>query len=76
MFSADDAVSTISSFGFSQKVGESGVLGFSVMSMDFGDIEITTVELPEGGLGTYSPKFMNIGISYAKIFSNSIISIL
>ena len=36
MFSATDAVSAISSFGFSQKVGESGVLGFAVMSMDFG----------------------------------------
>ena len=72
MFSADDAVSTISSFGFSQKVGESGVLGFAVMSMDFGDIEITTVELPDGGIGTYSPKFMNMSVSYAKIFSNSI----
>ncbi|MEC9209349.1 MAG: PorV/PorQ family protein [Bacteroidota bacterium] len=72
MFSADDAVSSISSFGFSQKVGESGVLGFAVMSMDFGDIEITTVELPEGGIGTYSPKFMNMAVSYAKIFSNSI----
>jgi len=68
----DDAVSTISSFGFSQKVGESGVLGFSVMSMDFGEIEITTVDLPDGGIGTYSPKFMNMSISYAKIFSNSI----
>ena len=72
MFSAADAVSTISSFGFSQKVGESGVLGFAVMSMDFGDIEITTVELPDGGIGTYSPKFMNMSVSYAKIFSNSI----
>jgi hypothetical protein len=72
MFSAEDAVSTISSFGFSQKMGESGVLGFSVMSMDFGDIEITTVELPDGGIGTYSPKFMNMSVSYAKIFSNSI----
>ena len=72
MFSANDAVSSISSFGFSQKVGESGVLGFAVMSMDFGEIEITTVELPEGGIGTYSPKFMNIGVSYANIFSNSI----
>ena len=68
----DDAVSNISSFGFSQKVGESGVLGFSVMSMDFGEIEITTVDLPDGGIGTYSPKFMNLAISYAKIFSNSI----
>ena len=69
----NDAVSTISSFGFSQKVGESGVLGFAVMSMDFGEIEITTVGNPLGGeLGTYSPKFMNIAVSYAKIFSNSI----
>jgi len=68
----NDAVSNISSFGFSQKVGEAGVLGFSVMSMDFGDIEITTVELPDGGIGTYSPKFMNMAVSYARIFSNSI----
>ena len=72
MFSSDDAVSTINSFGFSQKVGESGVLGFSVMSMDFGNIEITTVELPDGGIGTYSPKFMNMSFAYSRIFSNSI----
>ena len=72
MFSANEAVSTISSFGFSQKAGESGVLGFSVMSMDFGDIEITTEDKPDGGIGIYSPKFMNIALSYAKIFSNSI----
>ena len=68
----DESVSNISTFGFSQKIGESGVLGLSVMSMDFGDIEITTVELPDGGIGTYSPKLMNMSLSYAKIFSNSI----
>ncbi|MAJ89785.1 MAG: DUF3308 domain-containing protein [Flavobacteriales bacterium] len=72
MFSAEDAVSSISSFGFSQKVGESGVLGFAIMSMNFGDIEITTVELPSGGIGTYSPSLMNLGVSYSRIFSNSI----
>lgn len=72
MFNSDDAVSNISSFGLSQKIGESGVLGFAVMSMDFGDIEITTVDLPDGGIGTYSPKFMNMALSYAQIFSNSI----
>ena len=72
MFSANDAVSNISSFGFSQKIGESGSLGLSVMSMDFGEIEITTVDLPDGGIGTYSPKFMNLALSYARIFSNSI----
>jgi len=72
MFDANSSVSSISSFGFAQKVGESGVLGFAVMSMDFGEVEITTVELPDGGIGTYSPKFMNMAVSYAKIFSNSI----
>jgi len=69
----DDAVSNISSFGFAQKIGESGVLGFSIMSMDFGEIDITTTQNPLGGeLGSFSPKFMNIALSYAKIFSNSI----
>jgi len=68
----NDAVSNISSFGFAQKVGESGVIGLSIMNMRFGDIEITTVENPEGGIGVYSPSFMNIALSYSKIFSNNI----
>ena len=72
MSSFNDAVSKISAFGFSQKVGESGVIGLSIMNMSFGDIEITTVNNSEGGLGVYSPSFMNIALSYAKIFSNSI----
>ena len=72
MFNANQSVSSISSFGFSQKVGASGVLGLAVMSMDFGQIEITTVDKPDGGIGTFSPKFMNLGLSYAQTFSNSI----
>ena len=47
-------------------------MGLGVMSMNFGDIEITTVNMPDGGIGTYSPRFMNIGASYAHLFSNSI----
>jgi hypothetical protein len=62
----------INSLGIAQKVGETGVLGLSVMSMSFGDIQITTNDLPEGGVGTFSPQFINIGLSYAKAFSNSI----
>jgi hypothetical protein len=62
----------LNSFGFSQKVGKTGVIGLGVSSMTFGDIMITTPDLPEGGLGTFSPKLMNIGLSYAKTFSNSI----
>lgn len=63
---------SINSFGLTQKVGESGVVGLGVMTMNFGDIMITTVDLPEGGIGTYKPSYMNIGLSYAKAFSNSI----
>ena len=40
--------------------------------MSFGDIMVTTVNLPEGGLGNFNPQFLNLGIAYAKSFSNSI----
>lgn len=62
----------IVSFGLAQRLGESGVLGLAIMSMNFGDIPITTTESPDGGLGHFSPSLMNIGLSYAKSFSNSI----
>jgi len=63
---------TINAFGLAQKVGESGVLGLIVSSMNFGDIEITTTESPEGGIGTYNPQFVNVGLAYARTFSNRI----
>jgi hypothetical protein len=55
-----------------QRVGETGALGLAVMSMNFGDIPITTTEYPDGGLGNFSPNLLNISLSYAKSFSNSI----
>jgi hypothetical protein len=42
------------------------------MALDGGDIPITTESQPEGGLGTFSPLFLNIGLSYAKGFSDNI----
>jgi hypothetical protein len=62
----------INSFGFTQRVGETGAIGLGVMSMDFGEIEITTVDLPDGGIGTFHPTYTNIGLSYAKGFSENI----
>lgn len=62
----------INAFGLTQRVGESSVMGLSIMSMDYGDIDITTTSLPEGGIGTFKPQFINLGVSYAKAFSNSI----
>lgn len=62
----------IFSFGMAQRMGESGVMGLSVMSMNFGDIPVTTTDFPDGGLGTFSPSLMNLSLAYAKSFSNSI----
>jgi hypothetical protein len=62
----------LNSAGVAQKIGEAGVLGVAVSAMSFGEIEKTTAELPGGGIGTFSPTLLNIGVSYAKSFSNSI----
>lgn len=62
----------VNSFGFTQKLGEAGVLGVSIMSMNFGDIDVTTEALPEGGIGTFSPSYLNFDLAYAKSFSDRI----
>lgn len=64
---------SINSFGLAQKLGEASVLGIGIMSMGFGDIPVTTVNLPEGGkLGTFSPQYLNLSVSYARDFSDNI----
>ena len=63
---------SINSVGFATRIGSSSVLGLTVNSMSFGDIPITTEDLPEGGIGSFSPSFSNIGVSLSKEFSNSI----
>ena len=42
------------------------------MNMSFGELDITTEDKPEGGIGTFSPKVSIFALSYAKSFSNSI----
>jgi outer membrane protein OmpA-like peptidoglycan-associated protein len=48
---------------------KSNAIALSVNSLSFGAIEKTTTLNPEGGLGTFKPTFLNIGLSYAKNFS-------
>ena len=55
----------LSSVGFATRVGASGAFGVSLMSVDFGDIPVTTTDQPEGLGGTYSPSFFNLGLGYA-----------
>ena len=44
---------SINAVGLSQRVGESGVVGLSVMSIDFGDFITATTDNPEGDGSTY-----------------------
>lgn len=62
----------LNTIGFATAIGDGSVLALTVMTMGFGDIPITTEALPEGGIGSFNPSFSNIGITYAKAFSNSI----
>lgn len=62
----------INAIGFAQRVNESSVLGLSVNNWNFGDLETTTTEQPEGNGTTFSPNVLTIAASYARAFSNSI----
>jgi hypothetical protein len=58
--------------GLTQRVGENGVFGLSLMAMSFGDIDVTTTNLPGGDGTTYSPSFFNLGLGYSHTFENKV----
>jgi hypothetical protein len=62
----------VNSFGFSQALKKAGVIGIYVTAFDLGDFIRTTEDVPDGELGTFSPTFMNMGMSYAKKFTDHI----
>jgi len=63
---------SMNAFGLTQHVGETGAIGFGVVALNAGKIDVTTEDQPEGGLGTFNPTFYNINLSYAKGFSDNI----
>ena len=63
---------TINTFGLGIRVFEAGVLGIYVMSMGFGEIDVTTYDVPEPTNGTFDPSYMNINVAYAHSFTRSI----
>lgn len=62
----------INAIGLAQRLNESSVIGISVNNWNFGRLERTTVELPEGDGSFFSPNVLVLGASYARAFSNSI----
>ncbi len=52
----------VNSGGLGQKLGESGVLGFCFTSISYGELNVTSVDQPAGGIGTFRPSSGNVGI--------------
>lgn len=62
----------INNAGFAQRISDNSVISVMVMAMTFGDIQVTTVDLPEGGIGEFKPVYSNFNVGYAREFTNSI----
>ncbi len=52
--------------------GELGALGFSLKSLSFGNIPVTTENFPDGTGEQYSPSFLNLGVTYSKLLTDRI----
>lgn len=63
---------TMNALGLAQRINKNGVFGVSLVSLNFGDIPVTTTELPEGTGATYSPNFFHLAVSYAHTFENKV----
>ena len=62
---------SVSNAGIAQPLGETSVIGVNIMTFSFGEVQTTTVENPQGGIGTFKPTFFNATLGYAKRFSES-----
>ena len=49
-----------------------GAIAFSLKSLNVGSIPITTVQYPDGTGATFSPSFMTVGFTYARLLSDRI----
>jgi hypothetical protein len=54
------------------RAGKLGVLGVSMQVMNIGDINVTTIEMPEGTGEVLSPDYITAGITYANRFTDRI----
>ncbi len=65
---------TMNALGLAQRVGKSGAFGVSLMALNFGDILVTTTELPDPDPDdpTFSLNFFNLALSYAHVFENKV----
>ena len=54
------------------KAGDFGTLGFSIKSVNFGSIPVTTTSFPDGTGEQYSPVYITMGVTYSKALTDRI----
>lgn len=59
-------------FAGAYKLPNVGTFGVSVKAMSFGEIEVTTVNSPDGTGETFSPTYLTIGLSYGRNMTDRI----
>ncbi len=52
--------------------GDFGTLAFSLKSIAFGDIPVTTVDFPDGNGSVYTPTYLTLGATYSKTLTDRI----
>jgi opacity protein-like surface antigen len=62
----------VSYFAFGTSLGDFGSLGLSFKTFDFGDIPVTTIDMPDGTGKNYSPVFLTAGLTYSKVLTDRI----
>ncbi|MCH8069829.1 MAG: PorV/PorQ family protein [Candidatus Marinimicrobia bacterium] len=62
----------INYFAVSGNFSRLGTLAFSIKSISFGDIPVTTENAPDGTGGTFSPSFFTTGLTYAKMLTDRV----
>ncbi len=59
-------------FAVSSSFGDFGTLGFSLKSLNIGDIHVTTDDFPDGTGEIITPTFVTLGATYAKLLAENV----
>ena len=64
----------VTQMGIASKLGADNVIGIEIMSLNVGDLYRTTEASPDpnNGLGTFKPRYLNLGLTFSRMFSNRI----
>jgi hypothetical protein len=62
----------ISYVAIGSSVGQLGSLALTLKSIDFGKIDVTTHDDPDGNGSTFSPSYITLGLSYSKELTDKI----